>query len=46
LEFQDWGRAWLYVPVIPITWEIEIREIVVQGQPRKTVSETFFSTNK
>jgi hypothetical protein len=30
------SRTWKN-PVIPATWEAEIRRIQVQGQPRKTV---------
>jgi hypothetical protein len=31
------GGGWLFVPIILVTWEAEIRRIVVQGQPRQTV---------
>jgi hypothetical protein len=33
------GRWWL-TPVIPATWEADIRRIVVQGQPGKIVCKT------
>jgi hypothetical protein len=29
-----------FVPIIPASWEAEIRRITVQGQPRKKVSKT------
>jgi hypothetical protein len=28
------------MPVISFTWEVEIRKIIVQGQPEQKVSET------
>jgi hypothetical protein len=30
----------LYTPVIPVTQEVKIRRIQVQGQPRQKVSKT------
>jgi hypothetical protein len=44
LLLENW--AWRPTPVIPATWEAEIRKIVVQHQPGKKVSETPISTNK
>jgi hypothetical protein len=32
------GRQWL-MPVILVTWEVDIRRIMVQGQPRQIVLE-------
>jgi hypothetical protein len=34
------GRSWWHKPVIPATWEMEIRKITVEGQPRQKVRET------
>jgi hypothetical protein len=31
---------WWPTPVIPVTWEMEIGRITVQGQPRQKVSIT------
>jgi hypothetical protein len=32
-------------PVIPATWEVEIRKIVVQSQPRQIVHKTLSQKN-
>jgi hypothetical protein len=49
---SSWGDGqlkrwplWL-TPVIPATWEVEIRRISVQCQPRKKVSETPFPSQQ
>jgi hypothetical protein len=31
---------WWFTPIITATWEVEIRRMEVQGQPRQKVSET------
>jgi hypothetical protein len=35
---RDW--VWWLTPVIPVTWEAEIRRFVVEGQPGEKVRET------
>jgi hypothetical protein len=34
------GLTWWYSSIIPATQEVEIRKIMVQGQPGKNVSKT------
>jgi hypothetical protein len=34
---------WCLKPVIPVTWEAEIRSMEVRGQPRQTVYEPSIS---
>jgi hypothetical protein len=38
--------VWWLVPVIPATWEMEIRRISIAGRSRQKVSKTPVSTNK
>jgi hypothetical protein len=38
--------AWRSTPIIPATKKVEIRRMVVQGQPRQKVSKNLISTNK
>jgi hypothetical protein len=32
------SQVWWLIPIIPATWEAEIRRIMIQGQPRKTLA--------
>jgi hypothetical protein len=32
IMIANFARCWLLIPVIPVTWEAEIRRIEVRGQ--------------
>jgi hypothetical protein len=38
--------AWWYTSIIPVTQEVEIRRVMVQGQPRRKVTKTLPATSK
>jgi hypothetical protein len=39
-KVHEEARCWWLTPVIPATWEAEIRRIEVQDQPRKIAQES------
>jgi hypothetical protein len=40
------GWVWWLLPIIPDTWEAEIRRMVVQGQPQQKNLQDTVSKNK
>jgi hypothetical protein len=34
------GQTWWLIPIIPTTWEVEIKRIAARGKSRQKVSKT------
>jgi hypothetical protein len=39
LKWLIWGQVWGFIPIISTAQDVDIRRIVVQGQPRQKESE-------
>jgi hypothetical protein len=40
VEIRAWSQVQWLTSVILATWEVDIRRVIVEGQPRPKVSET------